>query len=144
MQADDHRARATVQTLVTSQDTRLVFVRFLFVGGALLITHMALATLFAVAFAIPPAIANVSAHLICIPPTYLAQRAFAFRSDAPHARAFVRYVLLQTPLMALGAGLAWLFVDQLGFAPAIAFIVICPFVALTSFVAQRWWAFARR
>jgi putative flippase GtrA len=136
--------QVTLRTLATSDDTRIVLLRFLFVGGSLVVAHMALATLFATAFAIPPALANASAHALCLPPTYLAQRAFAFRSDAPHARAFVRYVLLQMPLIALGAFLAWLLIGQMRFQPAVAFVLICPFVALTSFVAQRWWAFARR
>lgn len=133
-----------LRALATSDDTRIVLLRFLAVGGSLVVAHMALATLFATVFAIPPAIANASAHALCLPPTYLAQRALAFRSDAPHARAFVRYVLLQLPLIALGAVLAWLLIGQMRFHPALAFVLICPFVALTSFVAQRWWAFARR
>jgi len=136
--------QSRIRTLATSDDTRIVLVRFLFVGGSLVVAHMALATLFAMAFAIPPAIANATAHALCLPPTYFAQRAVAFRSDAPHSRAFVRYVLLQLPLIALGAFLAWLLIGQMRLNPALAFVMICPFVALTSFVAQRWWAFSGR
>lgn len=117
--------------------------RFVIVGGAFVVLHMVLATLFTMLGLAPP-IANVTAHLIGVTPTYLAQRGFAFRSDAPHVRAFVRYVLLQVPLMALGAVLAWVFVDQLYWHPAVAFLVICPSVALVSYAAQRFWAFAHR
>jgi putative flippase GtrA len=130
--------------VATSDDTRIVLLRFLAVGGTLVLVHIGLATLFAVAFLIPPAIANVSAHALCLPPTYLAQRRVAFRSDAPHARAFWRYAGLQLPLIGLGGALAWLLIGQMGLHAALAFVLICPFVALVSFAAQRWWAFARR
>ena len=127
-----------------SDDNRIVLLRFLAVGGTLVLVHIALATLFAVAFRIPPPIANMTAHALCLLPTYLAQRRVAFRSDAPHARAFWRYAFLQLPLIGLGAVLASLLIGQMGLQPALAFVLICPFVALVSFVAQRWWAFARR
>jgi putative flippase GtrA len=130
--------------VATSDDNRIVLLRFLAVGGTLVLVHIGLATLFAVAFLIPPAIANLSAHALCLPPTYIAQRRVAFRSDAPHARVFWRYVVLQLPLIALGAALAWLLIGQMGLRAALAFVLICPFVALISFAAQRWWAFARR
>jgi putative flippase GtrA len=132
-----------VSNLVKSGDERVVAMRFVIVGGSFVLLHMVLATLFTM-FGLLPSVANVTAHLIGIPPTYLAQRGFAFRSGAPHARAFVRYVVLQIPLMALGAVLAWVFVDQLHWRPAAGFLVICPFVALVSYAAQRFWAFAHR
>ena len=130
--------------VATSDDNRIVLLRFLAVGGTLVLVHIALATLFAVVLPMPPAIANMTAHALCLLPTYLAQRRVAFRSDAPHVRAFWRYVVLQLPLIGLGAALASLVIGQMGVQAALAFVVICPFVALVSFVAQRWWAFARR
>jgi hypothetical protein len=56
----------------------------------------------------------------------------------------VRYVLLQVPLMALGSLLAWLIVGQLHWHPAAGFLLIVPSVALVSYAAQRFWAFAHR
>jgi len=132
-----------LSNLLKSRDERVVAIRFAIVGGSLLVLHMVLATLFTL-LGLLPSVANVTAHLIGIPPTYLAQRGFAFRSDAPHARAFVRYLLLQLPLMALGAVLAWLIVGQLHWHPAAGFLVIVPSVALVSYAAQRFWAFAHR
>jgi putative flippase GtrA len=132
-----------LSNLVESRDEGIVAMRFAIVGGSLLVLHMVLATLFTM-LGLLPSVANVTAHLIGIPPTYLAQRGFAFRSDAPHARAFVRYVLLQVPLMALGAVLAWLIVGQLQWPPGAGFLVIVPSVALVSYAAQRFWAFAHR
>jgi putative flippase GtrA len=132
-----------VSNLVRSGDERVVALRFVIVGGSLLVLHMVLATLFTL-LGLLPSVANVTAHLIGIPPTYLAQRGFAFRSDAPHRQAFVRYVLLQVPLMALGAVLAWLIVGQFQWHPAAGFLVIVPSVALVSYAAQRFWAFAHR
>jgi putative flippase GtrA len=132
-----------VSNLVKSRDERVVAMRFLIVGGSLLVLHMTLATTFTM-LGLLPSVANVTAHLIGVPPTYLAQRGFAFRSDAPHSRAFVRYALLQVPLMALGSVLAWLIVGQLHWHPAAGFLLIVPSVALASYAAQRFWAFAHR
>jgi putative flippase GtrA len=132
-----------MSNVVTSRDERVIAARFVIVGGSFVVLHGVLATLFTM-LGLLPSVANVTAHLIGISPTYLAQRNFAFRSDAPHAGAFVRYVVLQIPLMALGAVLAWLIVGQLHWHPAAGFLVICPSVALVSYAAQRFWAFAHR
>jgi putative flippase GtrA len=137
------RPQAFMRKLVTSGDERAVALRFIGVGGSLLLAHIALATLFA-ALGLAPSVANITAHFVCIPPTYLAQRGFTFRSDAPHIRAFGRYVLLQLPLMGLGAGLAWLLITRMGWPAALGFVVIIPLVALVSYAAQRFWAFSHR
>ena len=138
-----NRPRAVMRKLITSGDERAVALRFVGVGGTLMVAHIALATLLAV-LGLAPSVANITAHFICIPPTYLAQRGFTFRSDVPHIRAFVRYVLLQLPLMGLGAGLAWLLITRMGWPAALGFAVIIPLVALVSYAAQRFWAFAHR
>ena len=140
---NQNQPRTIMRKLVTSGDERAIALRFIGVGGSLMVAHIVLATLFAT-LGLAPSVANIVAHFVGISPTYLAQRGFTFRSDAPHIRAFVRYVLLQLPLMGLGAGLAWLFITRMGWPAALGFVVIIPLVALVSYAAQRFWAFAHR
>lgn len=133
-----------ISTLLTSDDHRIVFLRFAAVGGFFTLVYMVVATLLATLLHWPPAVANLVAHVINIPPTYLSQRALAFRSDAAHKTAFWRYVALQAPLVLMSTSVAWLLVDRLGLGEIPAFIVIGILIAVASFLMQRFWAFARR
>jgi len=133
-----------LNTLLTSDDHRVVFLRFAAVGGFFTLIYMIVATLLATALYWPPAVANFVAHVINIPPTYLSQRALAFRSNAAHATAFWRYVALQAPLVLMSTSVAWLLIDQLKMGEGVAFVVIGVLIAVASFVMQRFWAFARR
>lgn len=133
-----------LRTALTSSDDRIVFFRFAAVGGFFTLVYMLLAMLLAGVLHWPPAVANFVAHIACIPPTYWCQRALAFRSDAPHARAFWRYVALQAPLLVMSTAVAWLFMSQMGLGPIITFVINGFLIAFASFLMQRFWAFARR
>ncbi len=133
-----------VREFVTSPRKPYVLARFLAVGGTFSAIYSLLATLFALWAGMSPHLASATAYILCIPPAYLAQRALAFRADTPHGRAFPRYVLLQAPLLLLGAGLSWLLIGRLGWPEAVSFFLIGPAVAMVSFVAQRLWTFAAR
>ena len=129
---------------LTSTDQRYVVLRFLVVGGSLTLAYSVLSSILALALNMPAAIASAVGYALCIPGGYLAQRNVAFRANAPHARAAPRYVLLQAPLLALGALLSWLFVTMLHWHEAVAFFVVGPTVAAVSFFAQKLWTFAQR
>lgn len=131
------------RTLLTSDDHRVVFLRFAAVGGAFTGVYMVLAMLLAIVVRLEPAIASLTAHIACVPPTYWCQRTLAFRSDAPHARAFWRYVALQAPLVAMSTGMSWLLIGKWRWPEIPAFVVIGLMIAAASFVMQRFWAFAQ-
>jgi putative flippase GtrA len=128
----------------TSPQQRYVLVRFLAIGASFALLYSTLSSALAIGFHVAPALASALAYAACVPPAYLAQRNLAFRADAPHRRAFPRYVMLQAPLLLLGAALSWLLIDRLSWPEALSFFLIGPSVAMVSFVAQRLWTFAKR
>lgn len=134
----------TARNFATSANTGAVLIRFLAVGGLFALLYSALSSAFALLLHLPAAGASALAYLLCIPPAYFAQRALAFRSNAPHRRAFARYALLQAPLVALGAFFSWLLITKLHGPTILSFLVIGPAVALVSFAAQRAWTFSHR
>jgi len=120
-----------------------VLVRFLLIGGVSALAMLLLALVFVSGLHLPPPAAQGLAHALCIVPTYVCQRTLTFRSDISHARGLAGYVLLQAPLLALGAGLAWLLISYLHWPRLEALLLIAGAVALTSFAAQRSLIFAR-
>lgn len=131
----------TARNLATSRHPNLVLARFLCVGAVLTAGYSLLSSALALAGHLAPAWASAISYGLWVAPGYWAQRRFAFRSEAPHARAFVRYAALQAPLLALGAALSWLFITELGGRTILSFLLIGPLVAVVSFLAQRAWAF---
>lgn len=120
-----------------------VLTRFLLIGGFASLVMLLLAFVFVAGLHLPPPLAQGLAHALCIVPTYLCQRTLTFRSDVSHARGLAGYVLLQAPLLALGAGLAWLLISYLRWPRLEALILIAGTVALASFIAQRSLVFGR-
>jgi putative flippase GtrA len=123
--------------LVRSDKQWVVLLRFLAVGGSFTLLMMLLALTFSASFGMAPQLAQGLAHALCVVPTYLSQRAFAFRSDVRHSRGLTGYVLMQLPLLALGSGLAWLLIANLHWPRVTSLAVIAVVVALTSFFVQR-------
>lgn len=130
--------------LATSPQQRYVLVRFLAVGASFALLYSLLSSVLAICVGVAPPVASIIANLICIPPAYICQRNLAFRTDAPHRRAFPRYLALQAPLLVLAAALSWVLIERFGWPKAYAFFFIGPTVAMASFVAQRLWTFATR
>jgi putative flippase GtrA len=120
-----------------------VLTRFLLIGGVSALAMVLLALVFVSGLHLPPPVAQGLAHALGIVPTYVCQRTLTFRSDISHARGLAGYVLLQAPLLALGAGLAGLLISYLHWPRLEALLLIAGAVALTSFVAQRSLIFAR-
>ena len=133
-----------VRDAATSRQQRYVLGRFVLVGASFTLAYSALSSVFTVLANMPPAAGSALAYALCVPPGYLSQRNIAFRVDTPHRTAFPRYVLLQAPLLLLGAGLSWLFVNRAPWPEMISFLLIGASVAGVSFIAQRLWTFAHR
>jgi putative flippase GtrA len=139
----DSTVAKALRSFALSENPRVVLVRFLAVGGTLAVVYAGLSGVLHAGAGMPAAVASGVAYGFTIPPAYWCQRVLAFRSDAAHSRAFPRYVLLQAPLLALGALLSWLLLDVLHGPKVISFFVVAPAVAAVSFVAQRVWTFAK-
>lgn len=114
-----------------------VLARFFIVGGTASLSMLTLAFIFSAGLHLPPHVAQGLAHALCIVPTYLGQRTVTFRSDVNHRRGLGGYALMQAPLLALGAGLAWLLIAYLHWPRLVGHIVVVAAVAVTSFIVQR-------
>ena len=75
--------------------TLLRFLRFLLVGGTATATYAVLAGLLAARWPSAREAIGVALYLAFVPPTWLAQRRFAFRSRDAAAGEFGRYLLVQ-------------------------------------------------
>jgi len=133
-----------LRMLLTSDHHGIVFLRFAAVGGFFTLVYIIAAALLAAVLNWQPMIANFTAHVLNILPTYLSQRSLAFRSDAAHATAFWRYAVLQAPLVLMSTSITWLLIDRLKLSEGPAFAVIGILIAMVSFLLQRFWAFGHR
>lgn len=134
--------RNWLSTLLHGEAHWLVLLRFLAIGGFFSLVMVLLALLFASGLGLKAQVAQGLAHALCIVPTYLCQRAITFRSNVAHSRGLLGYALMQLPLLALGAGAAWLLIEQWHWPHAPALVLIAGGVAFTSFMAQRLLVFA--
>lgn len=114
---------------------------FLLVGGSSAVAYTALNILFTVTFGLRPSLAIVATLAVLIPPTYLAQRRFTFRSARHHLSAFPRYVGTQLIGNGLALLAAELFPGAIHSQPLLAFSIIAVVVALTNYGCLKFWAF---
>ena len=83
--------------------TLLRFCRFLLVGGTATLSYAVLAGVLAARWPSAREVIGITLYLAFVPPTWLAQRRFAFRSaDAP-AGEFIRYALVQAVSITLAS-----------------------------------------
>lgn len=142
--ADTGLPQSRLGELVRGDAHWIVLLRFLAVGGVSALAMLILALVFASGIGLAPHVAQGLAHALCILPTFLAQRSITFRSNISRRRGLLGYVAMQLPLLALGAGAAWLTIDQLHWPHVIALTLAAALVALTSFVVQRSVIFAAK
>jgi|SRR5271166_4573952 len=116
---------------------------FLAIGGIGALIYVTLNVALTMLGGLRPSLAILMTLAVLIPPTYLAQRSFAFRSDRPHTAAFPRYI--GTQLVGNGLGLlgAELFPGMIRSQPLMAFLVLAAVVAVTNYGCLKFWAFRR-
>lgn len=129
---------------LSSPDHPWITLRFLAVGGLGTVSYTAVSTFFALVVHLSGALSSMLAYGVCVPPTYLAQHSVTFRAQTPHSRSFVRYVLMQIPLLISAAVWAHLLVDRWHWHAALSFLLIGPAHAVLSFIIQKAWAFAHK
>jgi putative flippase GtrA len=116
-------------------------VLFLAVGGSSAIIYVVLGVFFSTIGGMRPSFAIIATLLLLIPPSYLAQRSFTFRSSRCHTSAFPRYIGTQ----ALGNTLALigseLFPESIRTQPWLAFLIVAVGVAATNFFLLKLWTF---
>lgn len=75
-------------------------------------------------------------------PVYLAHRRFSFQSEARHAVAFPRYLMVQLSAICLVALFSHLCYTVLGIETGLASVVVLGLTAGVNFLVLRLWAFA--
>ncbi len=81
--------------------------RFLLAGGSGFCLYLLFASALRAFTPLPPAESALLARILSMPSTFVLQRKFTFRSDAPARSQLVRYVLLQLLNAGIVATCAW-------------------------------------
>lgn len=77
-----------------------------------------------------------------MPMVYFAHRLFSFRSDAPHRRAFSRYVVVQGMGLCVATVLSFAAFHILMLAPVVGSALVIGVTSIFNFLVLRGWAFA--
>ena len=115
---------------------------FLLVGGTSAALYMLLNVVFTRA-GLRPSLSILLTLAILVPPTYLAQRRFTFRSERNHWAAFPRYAGAQLLGNALALLAAELFPSPIRAHPTVAYFLIAVMVAVVNYGFLKFWAFRR-
>ncbi len=117
-------------------------VLFLVVGGTSAMLYLALNVGFTWA-GLRPSLSILCTLGLLIPPTYLAQRRFTFRSDRSHGAAFPRYMGAQLAGNGLALVGAELVPSLIRTYPLASFTFITVMVAVVNYGILKFWAFRR-
>jgi putative flippase GtrA len=129
-----------MMTAISNRSLRS-FAIFLAVGSSSAAVYVVLNVAFPRLLGLPPAFAIALTLAMLMPPTYLAQRSFAFSSSNPHFHAFPRYVGTQLVGNVLAMIGSEVFSQSVKAAPWIAFTAIAGCVAVISYALMRFWTF---
>lgn len=89
----------------------------------------------------PPTLASVVAYSLCVPPTYLAQRRFTFRSARAHGAALGRYAGVQIVGLFVSTATTFLAWAIPGLASLQVFVLAAVVTASVSYLLQKHWVF---
>ena len=135
-------APALLWHLLRSGSAAGEFLRFGLVGGSAAVAYVVLTSLLTIQFSLPPAAAIALALCVLIPPTYLAQRALAFRSARPHRTAFPRYLATQAGGNLLGIAVAAWSGPWIRQYPWLSFTAVAAVTVCANYSILKLWAFA--
>ena len=80
-------------------------------------------------------------YVLVVGATYLAQRNWTFRSNAPHGRSLARYIAVQLLCMLVTACLSQFFMTLLSLVPLHASLLSTAITSVISFVLSLYWVF---
>ena len=113
---------------------------FIAVGGTSALCYTAIGA-FCTSVGMHPSMAIIVALAVLIPPTYLAQRRLAFRSERRHMVALPRYIGTQLFGNSLGLIGTVVFSSAITKMPLLAFAIIAVVVAAANYLCLKFWAF---
>ena len=116
---------------------------YLIIGAIASGAYVWLCTVFAGLGTVVPAWGtNAVAYAIFLIPAYLANKRYAFQSDAPHRRALPRYTTVQVGSIIVTALFSYVSYNMWGMETATGAFVALLLTAGVKFVVLRAWAFA--
>lgn len=116
---------------------------FLLVGGLMALLFVVLSSLVVGLGLMPAWIASALCYAAAVVPAYLLHRRFSFHSDAPHSRAFSRYVLVQLSAIVLASLFSFVAYGVVGLPTLAAAITVSALTAAVNFTVLKLWAFGR-
>jgi putative flippase GtrA len=119
------------------------FAAFLLVGGSGAVGFILLSTLMLeLRTGAPEWLVSGLCWAAMIGPVYFAHRAVSFRSDAPHAQALPRYVMVRVLGVTLAAIFSHVAHGVLGFSSLAGSVAVAGLTAGVNFAILKLWAFA--
>lgn len=118
--------------------------QFLGVGGSAAATHLLVVTALVQGLQWPPLLANVLAFLVAFCVSYSGHALFTFsRHRAPHSQALPRFFTVACASFAVNEVLYFVALEVLHWDYFWSLIAVLVLVAVMTFVAAKFWAFAR-
>lgn len=119
-------------------------VRFFAVGVTCSALYAMVTWALAEFLAMNPTPASFLGYLCAIPTSFLLQKYFTFRSDAPKRTEFPRFVLTHAINLGLSTLAMYLTVDKAGLDYRLGILVVSVFVPILSFLTMNVWVFQQR
>ena len=126
-----------------SQVRREAF-RFVLVGGAASLTHIAVGLGLATVLVWRPWVANIFAFLTALGVSYLGNSLFTFQVEARRADAFARFFAVSAVAFAVNQGLVWTLTTQAHWPYWAALGVVLVIVPPMTFLLAKHWALVQR
>jgi putative flippase GtrA len=130
--------------MIANAETTGRLVRFTIVGLGAMAAYAVVVTLLAAVGVRPYWLASGLAYAIAAIWSYVGHRRFSFRSDAPHAVAGPRFVVVTFAGQALAIAIPALMTDIGGWPAHVATLAVCTICPAVSFVLNSWFVFADR
>jgi putative flippase GtrA len=125
---------------VRSRAVHRELVSFVAVGAFNAAAYLLLASALK-AFGLSTTLSSALAYAACVPPGYIAQRSWTFRSTSSVARSVPRYLSVQLVAWAVAIAATFVFAEVLGIPSLLSFAGAAASAAAVSFVLQRHWVF---
>jgi len=118
--------------------------RFAGVGGCAAATHLLVVAALVQGLQWPPLLANVLAFLVAFCVSYAGHGLLTFAGhQAPHAQALPRFFAVACASFAINEALYFVALQVLHWHYFWSLVAVLLFVAVLTFVASKFWAFAR-
>ncbi len=132
-----------IQRLLRGRPALAQLVRYGVVGGGCAALYAILAWSLTAFGGVSPILGSIVAYAVAGIASYLGQKLFTFRSDAPHADAAPRFLAVFLVGIGIAAAAPLVMTDWLRLPPLVAIVFTCVVVPLINYGLMRRLVFAR-